>query len=84
MKNKLFNEIIELLEELNCDECAPRVVRAKIKGIYDNLVNENDNISIRVDRSLQELDELGEDTNIPIHIKTRIWDIVSKLESIPQ
>ena len=84
MTNDLFGEIIELIAELNDDENSPKVVKCKLQGVHNNLLNEDCALSLRVDRSLQELDELSEDVNIPIHIKTQIWDIVSKLESIPQ
>ena len=84
MTHELFSEIIELLDELNSDENTPKVVKCKIKGVYDNVMDDGEAVSLRVDRSLQELDDLSEDANIPIHIKTQIWDIVSKLESIPQ
>jgi|TARA_Y100000310_G_scaffold343088_1_gene449136 hypothetical protein len=83
MKNEQFREIIVLLNELNKDDCVPKSVRLKIKSIHSNLIKE-DSISMKVDRSLQELDDLSEDVNIPLHIKSQIWDIVSKLESIPQ
>lgn len=84
MENNLLKEIIRLLEDVNNDDCTPKLVKIKIKGIYENLLNEEKPVCIRVDKSLQELDEMGEESNIPIHIKTQIWDIVSKLESIPQ
>ena len=32
-------------------------------------------------RALQELDEISEEANIPEHIRTHIWGIVSLLES---
>ncbi|MBT3690714.1 hypothetical protein HOG16_00540 [Candidatus Woesearchaeota archaeon] len=84
MTNELFGEIIALLDELNNDENSPKLVKCKLREVYDNLVNNESAVSLKVDRSLQDLDELSEDANIPVHIKTQIWDIVSKLESIPQ
>jgi uncharacterized protein len=84
MKDNLFREVVSLLEELNSDDCAPKNLKLKIKEIQTALICEECSTSIRVDRSLQRLDDLNEDTNIPIHIKTQLWDIVCKLESIPQ
>jgi len=84
MKSDLLKEILEMLQEVDGDEYAPKNVRTKIRDIYSVLTKEGDAISIKVDRSLAELDDLNEDINIPIHIKTRLWDIVCKLESIPQ
>ena len=79
-----MSEILEGLAELDSDEYTPRNVKCKIKEICSVLTKEGVNISIKVDRSLAELDDLNEDTNVPIHIKTQLWDIVCKLESIPQ
>lgn len=84
MKNNLFEDILKLLEEVNSDDCTPKLIRMRVRTIHNNLINEKENISMRIDRSLQELDDMGEDMSMPIHIKTQIWDIVSKLESITQ
>jgi len=79
-----LSEILEGLAELDSDEYTPKNVKCKIKEICSVLTKEGVNISIKVDRSLAELDDLNEDGNVPIHIKTQLWDIVCKLESIPQ
>jgi uncharacterized protein (UPF0147 family) len=84
MKNEMFAEILELLGELNDDDCTPKVIRLKLREIHNNLLNEEESVSMRVDKSLQGLDDIGEDANMPTHIKTQVWDIVSKLESITQ
>ena len=83
MTNDQFREILEALNELNRDDSTPRSVRLKIKQIYSNLI-EDGSVSIKIDRCLQDLDDLNEDVNIPSHIKSQLWDIVSKLECIPQ
>ena len=84
MENEFLSEILEGLAELDSDEYTPKNVKCKIKAICSVLTKEGVNISIKVDRSLAELDDLNEDGNVPIHIKTQLWDIVCKLESIPQ
>jgi len=84
MKDKEFNEIIKLLGEVCNDECTPKLVKIRVRNIQNSLGDSCKSVSMRIDKCLQELDGMGEDTGIPANIKTQIWDIVSKLESIPQ
>jgi uncharacterized protein (UPF0147 family) len=39
---------------------------------------------MKVDSSLQELDDVSENSNLPAFTKTQIYSIVSKLECIKQ
>ncbi len=79
-----LSEILETLTHLQKDIMIPRNVRAKIKNAHSVLLDENKNLSLRVDRSIQELDDISEDPNLPIDAKTQLWDIFSKLECIQQ
>ncbi len=83
MNNEQFKEIIEVLNELNNDDSTPKSVKIKIKQVHLNLIEEGP-VSLKIDRCLQDLDDLNEDVNIPSHIKSQLWDVVSKLECIPQ
>ena len=85
MKNELeLGEVIELLNELQSDDLIPKNVRSKLKNASFALTEEGKTISLRVDKSIQELDSLSEDPNIPIHTKVQLWDLFSKLECIQQ
>ncbi|MCD4759513.1 UPF0147 family protein [archaeon] len=74
--------VLESLSQLQKDDEVPRNVRTRIANACSALMCETRSISIRVDESIQELDEISEDTNIPVYTRTQIWDIVSKLECI--
>ena len=82
MANEEIIEVLEALSELQCDDCVPKNVRIRLTNAFSALKCEGRSISIRVDESIQELDEIAEDTNVPIYTRTQIWDIVSKLECI--
>jgi uncharacterized protein len=84
MKSEIFKEVLDTLEELGSDEFSSKSIKIRLQKISQDLTCEGCSTSIMVDRTLQKLDDLNEDTNIPTHIKTRLWDIVCKLESIPQ
>ena len=74
--------IVEVLMQIEGDNSVPKNVRGKIKDVV-LMLNEGENsVAVRVDKSLQELDELSDDPNVPVYTKTQIWNVVSLLESI--
>ena len=80
MQTKI-NEIIVSLEQIHTDNTVPKNVRIKVKETIDILQN-NQEVPVKINQSLQELDELNNEPNIPQYIRTQIWSIVSSLESI--
>lgn len=75
-----IKEILDLLLQLEQDITIPRNIRTKIKTTLD-LLDENTDFAIRIDKSLQELDEIVEDPNVPSYARTQIWNVMSLLES---
>jgi uncharacterized protein (UPF0147 family) len=82
--NDELNSILELLMNLQLDKMIPNNVRTKIKNAYYTLSEENKNLSLRIDKSIQELDDVAEDQNLPMGTKAMIWELFSKLECIKQ
>lgn len=74
-------QVIELLEQIEQDSTVPKNVKNKIKNTITIMKNEQET-PVKINQSLQELDELNNDPNIPQYIRTQIWSIVSSLESI--
>tara|TARA_Y100000310_G_C20673065_1_gene811357 strand:- start:1629 stop:1889 length:261 start_codon:yes stop_codon:yes gene_type:complete len=77
-------EILDVLSYLQKDIMIPKNVRSKIRNAHSALLEEDKNLYLRVDKSIQELDDIAEDPNIPIDTKTQLWNIFSKLEGIQQ
>ena len=46
------------------------------------LKDESQDQSVKVSTVLTKLDEISNDPNIPVHARTLIWEVLSKLESI--
>ena len=81
MMTKDIQNVIELLSELSEDTSIPENVREKTDKI--RIVLEEDvDVSIKVNKALNELDEIGNDNNIEPYTRTQIWNIVSLLEKI--
>jgi uncharacterized protein (UPF0147 family) len=73
--------IIGLLEELKADISVPRNVKEKIESTISALKGKNE-IKLRINKALHELDEVADDANLQPYTRTQIWNIVSLLEKL--
>ncbi len=76
-----ISEIVNVLSQIEKDISVPRNVRDKVRTVCDALCNDTKSLAVRIDKSLQELDDIGNDPNVPIYTKTQVWNVVSQLES---
>jgi uncharacterized protein len=72
--------VLEALDQIGSDDSVPKNVRIRIKNASLALGEAEKSIAVRVDKSLQELEEITEDPNIPSYTRTMIWNVVSQLE----
>ncbi len=79
MVEEQVKDIIEQLSDLLEDNTVPRNVKSKIQSII-NYLNENADLSLKVNKALNILDEISDDNNIQTYTRTQIWNIVSVLE----
>jgi len=83
-KSKMKTEIdikgvIAELKELLEDASVPKNVKESIERVIKTL-EENGDLSIRVNKALNDLDEIADDINMQAYTRTQIWNIVSMLE----
>ncbi len=76
-----IEEVIENLSELENESTVPKNIRSKIRVMINELKSDKD-MSLKVNKSLSELDDISEDINIPMFVRTKIWEITSMLEKI--
>ena len=79
MPSDKLSTIIAALSEVDQDSTVPRNIKEKIQKTIENLKGESD-LSIKVDKALQELDEIADDINLQAYTRTQIWNLVSMLE----
>ena len=82
MSEKIIKTVLESLLQIQTDVSVPKNVRLKMENAITALKDETKSIEVKVDKSLQELESLDEDPNIPTYTRTQIWNIVSSLESL--
>lgn len=75
-------QVCEGLVMLHEDNSIPRNIRKGAEEVKNTLLNEADPLDVRVATATSKLDELANDPNIPIHGRTLIWNIMSRLEEI--
>ena len=75
-------EVIDFLDQIEKDLSVPRNVRIKIKEASEALRDNNKEIAVKINKALQQIDEISDNQNIPSYTRTQIWNIVSKLETI--
>ena len=80
--NDLNPEIFSVFSQLDEDQTVPKNVKLKLKDTITILQEDNKDMAFRVDKALEWLDELCEDSNIPNYTKTQLWNLVSLLESL--
>ena len=75
-------QVCDGLNMLHEDNSIPRNIRRGAEEVKILLLNESDPLDVRVASATSRLDELANDPNIPLHGRTLIWNIMSRLEEL--
>ncbi len=73
--------IVEELAQIEADSAIPKNVRTHIKNAIYALQKKEEQVEVKIDRALAELGDADEDPNISQYTRTKIWGVVSALES---
>ena len=82
MVSEQLQDILEALEDIKGDTTVPKNVKLKIDEIIGTLKRTDIEISIKVDKSQQELEDISADTNLQTFTRTQLWNVVSLLETL--
>ena len=77
-----IEEVCEILEYIADNNTVPRNIREAAGESSASLKDEEQDQSVKISTVLGKLDEISNDPNIPVHARTLIWEVLSKLESI--
>jgi len=75
-------QVCDGLNMLHEDNSIPRNIRRGAEEVKSTLLNNNDPLDVRVATASSKLDEMANDPNIPLHGRTLIWNIMSRLEEL--
>lgn len=77
----IFDNIIEALLDLQEEEGVSKSINTKVEFVL-TLLEGDDEDAVLANKALAELEVLSENSNIPSHIRTQLFHVVSMLESI--
>ena len=82
MSNQNIEEVCQILEYIMNENSVPRNIREAANESNKLLKDDEKDQSVRISTVLGKLDEISNDPNIPVHARTLIWEVLSKLEAI--
>jgi len=77
-----IDKAIELLEEVMKDRGVPRNVKSTIEESINSIKSENESDGVKISTMISMLDDASNDPNLSFYARTKIWDVVSKLEEL--
>lgn len=81
--SEVIKQCVDVLDRIINDDSVPRNIRRSADNIKNTLSKEKESLSRRAATVISTLDDIGNDPNVPIHTRTLIWGLSSRLESIP-
>ncbi|MBI4159183.1 UPF0147 family protein [Candidatus Woesearchaeota archaeon] len=75
-----LNDIITILQSIKEDNTVPKNVKSRIDSTIGSLNSENE-VSLRIDKALQELSEISNDPNVPAYTRIEILNLISLLST---
>ncbi|MFH1212138.1 MAG: UPF0147 family protein [Candidatus Woesearchaeota archaeon] len=73
--------VISYIQDLCDDDTMPKNIKQKLFEFIEVLKNKEE-LTIKIDKILCDLEEISNDVNIPSFVRTQLWNISSMLESL--
>jgi hypothetical protein len=77
-----INEAFSLLEEVLADRGVPRNIKGAIEDSMNEMKSSTENDDVKLSTIVSVLDDSTNDPNLSLYARTKIWDVVSKLEEL--
>ncbi|WP_456475163.1 UPF0147 family protein [Candidatus Pyrohabitans sp.] len=81
-REEKLKQICEVLNQVIEDTSIPRNIRRAAEEAKNTLMNEKEDLGVRVSSAVYILEDISNDRNLPLHARTIIWNISSELETI--
>ncbi len=81
-EGKKLKQITTVLDQVIGDASVPRNIRKSAEEVKNILLNEKEELGIKISSALYILEEISNDRNLPIHTRSLIWNVASELETV--
>ncbi len=82
MPKNVPQEVLDVLDRIIQDDSVPRNIRKTAGEIKENLLHGEDTLAVRASSAISILEDIASDPNLPMHVRTLIWNVSSQLERI--
>lgn len=82
MTKEVPEGVLEVLDRIMQDDTVPRNVRKVSGEIKEDLLHGEESLAVKASSAISILEDLSADPNIPMHVRTLIWNLSSQLERI--
>lgn len=78
-----IQKALDLLQDIMNDRGVPRNVKSSLEKSIDSMKSDKEESeSVKISTVISILDDASNDPNISLQARTKIWDVVSKLEEL--
>ncbi|MBS3157704.1 UPF0147 family protein [Candidatus Woesearchaeota archaeon] len=81
MAEERVQDIIAVIKEVQEDSTVPKSIKLKLQKMVE-ILSENTDISIKVNKTLHELEMIDGDNNTDSFVRTQLMNIASMLENV--
>ncbi|AGK61832.1 Uncharacterized protein conserved in archaea [Archaeoglobus sulfaticallidus PM70-1] len=82
MAKTVPQEVLDVLDRIIFDDSVPRNIRKLANEIKEDLIHGEESLAVRASSAISQLEEVASDPNLPMHVRTLIWNVSSQLERI--
>ncbi len=82
MAKEVPDSVLEVLDRIIQDDTVPRNIRKVAGEIKESLLHGEGSLAVRAASAISILEDIASDPNIPMHVRTLIWNVSSQLERI--
>ena len=76
-------DVIETIREILDDPALQKNIKTKLDAVIKELeTSDPKNIRLKVNKCVDEMEDISNDANIQPFVRTQVWSIVSMLESL--
>lgn len=81
-KEKKMEEIAKILEQVITDTSVPKNIRRSAEEVKNTLLDAKQELGVRISSAIYILEEISNDRNLPLHVRTVVWNVASELETV--
>ncbi len=81
-QEKKMQEIARVLDQIIMDTSVPKNIRRSAENVKNTLLDNKQEVGVRVSSAIYILEEISNDRNLPLHARTTVWNAASELETI--